>query len=527
MIKSSLYVKTFLYLLISISLFSKSLLFLSDQNNPNIKVPPVVRLTLNANNIGDIEKIAISKLLTEREFTLDPIIVEEDIDILGKLNLVLNNTVIKITNSTDAEIALQFAEEKNINFILNLLKGEITFDYTFYTGLISSTGNGTLYLNNISLSLNNTIIQVRNELEPEKLGPGLQIESVLFNDFDMEFSFNKNGTFEKFLKYFNKNLKTILLKVAENELNKKSVLSNINGHLYDLFKNLKLSIPINNLLKIEENVNISFSMNEEPIIKNNILQVSLEAEIIGDNYIYDVTNNITLPHLFNNTELFTEKAINAIISQFIFNNALDVFTFFGKLNLEITNDTLGISEINVGTISAIISEITKGYKAGQKVKIITNAIKSPVLKLNENNKLKLNLYENLQFFVYNETEYINEDIGTIPIVADSEIEIDATFNVNGDDITLTISSITMLTFEVKKSLVGEINTENVINNFKTFMLFMIGNINNKIKSLIEGLPKPLSFEGILFNEFVAKSYDNYIKLDLSPILDEFTKLYNY
>ena len=523
MIKSSLNMKTFLYLLIFITLFSKSLLFLSEENNRNIRVPPAVRLTLNGNNIADIEKIAISKILTEREFKLGPITLEQDIVILGKLSLVLNNTVIKLTNSTDAKIDLQFAEEKNINFILNLLKGEITFDYTFYTGFISSTGNATLYLNNISLSLNNTFIQVRNELEPEKFGPGLQIESILLNDLDIDFAFTKKGTFEKLLKYFIKNLKTIILKVAENQINKKSLLSKINGFLYDLLKNIKLSIPINNLLGIEENLNISFSMNEEPIAKNNILQVSLELEIIGDNYIYDETNNITLPHLYNNTELFTEKAINAIISQFIINNALDVVTFLGKLNLEITNDTLGIAEISVGLISALISEITREYKANQKLKIITNAVNSPVIKFNENNKVKLTLYENLQFFVYNQTENINEDIGTIPIVADSELEVEATFNVNGDAISITVSSMTMLTFEVKKSLVGEINSQKVVNNFKTFSFLMLGNVNNKIKSLIDKLPKPLIFEGILINELAAKSYNDCIKIDLSPILDAFTK----
>ena len=134
MIKSSLNMKTFLYLLIFITLFSKSLLFLSEENNRNIRVPPAVRLTLNGNNIADIEKIAISKILTEREFKLGPITLEQDIVILGKLSLVLNNTVIKLTNSTDAKIDLQFAEEKNINFILNLLKGEITYEENISNG---------------------------------------------------------------------------------------------------------------------------------------------------------------------------------------------------------------------------------------------------------------------------------------------------------------------------------------------------------------------------------------------------------
>ena len=487
---------------------------------------PTLRLSLNGNNLGEIEKYAIEKLLTEREIPIEPIVVSEDIDFLGKLDLVLNNTIIKITNMTDAEISLTFAEKKKINFILNIYKGEIYFDYIFYTGLISGSGNGTLIINNISLSLNNTIIQVPNEHEPEKMGPGLKIDGAIFNELDMNISFSKNGTLEKFLKYFNKNLKTIVLKIAEHELNKKDMLKNINDMIYNLFKNISLSIPIDNILQVEENVNISFSMNEEPIIKNNSLEISLEAELKGDYYIYNNTNNISLPHIINNTSLFTEKTINGIVSQFIINNVLDYIYYLGMLNLEITNDTIGLTEINVGTISAIIPEIRNGYKTEQKLKIITKALESPILKSNNNNKLNLKLFENLKFFIFNETQYLNEDIGTIPIDADSEIEIDATFIFNDTNIQLTLTSVSMITFEVKNSLVGEIDTERVISNFKTFMIFMIGSINDNIKKLIDDLPKPFNFEDLNLSELVVQSYDNYLKFDLSPTMSNLTKLFS-
>ena len=510
--------KISIYLFVFVCLFSKSFLFFLPE-------PPVIRLALNGSNLGDIERIVVAKLLKEREISLDPVNYTDNIQILGKMNISLDNIVIKITNSTDAEISLTFAEEKNINFILNLLQGEITFTYNFYTGLVSSSGNGTAYLNNISLSLNNTVIQVKNDHEPEKFGPGIQIDSVAFNDMDLKFSFDKNGTLEKLLKYINKNFKVLLLKIAENELNKESFLSSINDKLLDVFKSIELNIPIDNLLKIENNLNISFSMNEEPIIKNNTLEVSLEGRLTGDSYTYYDVNNITLPHIYNNTELFTQKSINSVVSQFIFNNALDFMKYYGIFDLVITNDTLGLSEINVGLISIIINEMTKVYNSSQKVKIITNATDSPILRLNENNKIIVNLFQNVKFFVYNQTEkYGNEDIGTIAVDANTELEVEATFNVKDDKIELTVSSITMLTFDVINSLIGEINIQKVKDNFKNACTLMIlPTINNKIKELIDSLPKPLRYQDILFSKLEVQSHVDYLKIDLSPKLDSIFK----
>ena len=511
-----------LYILTIISIFSKSKILLYN-NQLNL---PTLRLALNGKNLGDLEKIVIKKLLTEQEIIIDTIVVSENIEYLGDLELTLNNTIIKITNSTEAELYLSFAEEKNINFILNILNGEIYFDYNFKTVLLSAEGNGMALIKNLSLSLNNTIIQVPNEHEPEKKGPGLRIDGVSFNNIDMNLLFNKNGTFEKLLKYFNKNLKMIVLKIAENELNKKTVLERINRDLYNLFKRMILNIPINYLLKIEDNVNISFSMNEEPIIKNNFLELSLEAELIGDNYKYEENNNITLPHLLNNSDFLTEKTINGILSQFIINNVLDLLFYFGKFNFIITNDTLSIKEINVGSISAFINEITNGYASDQKVKIYANAIDNPLIIIHDKNKLNLKLFENLKFFIFNKTEYIYEDIGTIPIEADSELEIEANFYFNDTNIQLTLTSISMKRFEVRKTLVGEIDSEKVKTNFNSFIPFMIGNINNNINKIIQEILKPIHFEDIIFKELVIQSFENYLKFDLSLILALLNKYFN-
>jgi hypothetical protein len=267
-------------------------------------------------------------------------------------------------------------------------------------------------------------------------------------------------------------------------------------------------------------------MNEEPIIKNNILQLSLETELKGENYIYEEVNNITLPHIINNTKLLSNKTINSVISQFLFNNILDALFFFGKLNLDITNDTIGM-EINVGLISGIIKEIQKGYNASQKVKIMTKAVDNPILKISEQNKLKITLFENLKFFVYNNTNYLSEDIGTIPIDANSNIEIEANFNVNHTEINLVITSISMLTFEVQNSLVGDIDTEKVINNFKTLIGLYMTIINKQISSKIEELPKPFNIEGVLLNELFVQSYEEYLKVNLSPIISNLIKYLKY
>ena len=499
-----------LYILTLLSIFTKTKLILYN-NQTNL---PVLRFTLNGKNLGDIEKIIVKKLLTEQEIIIDQIDVSENIDYLGDLELTLSNTLIKITNSTDAELYLYFAEEKNINFVLNILNGEIFFDYNFTTGLISGEGSAKIFVKNASLFLNNTIIQVQNEYEPEKKSPGLRIDGVSFNNIDMDLFLTKNGTLEKLLKYLNKNLQAITLIIAEKIVNRETALERINNDLYKLCKRMRLNIPLDNLIQADDNLNLSFSMNEEPIIKNNYLELSFEAELKGDGYRYGEKNNITLPHLVNNFDFLTEKEINGVLSQFIINNVLDLLYFFDKFYFIISNDTISSDELNVGSMSVFINELIDVFNVTLDIKIYTKAIDSPIIKFHEKNKFHLKLFENLTFFIFNKTE----DTGVIPIVADSELDIEANFYFNDTNIQLTLTSISMVAFEVKKSLIGEINSENVIKNFNAFNPFFISGINNNIKKIIKELPIPFSFEDINFIKLAIQSFEDYLKFDLSPLL---------
>ena len=183
-------------------------------------------------------------------------------------------------------------------------------------------------------------------------------------------------------------MKHYLLNALRIEIEKQQIIPNINKQLNTILENLNLNVPIK-LKDIDQNLYFSFSVNEKPLIQNNFLEISLQGEIKGDYYSYDKINNISLPCIIDNSSLISEHSINSIISQFIFNNALDSLYYFGKLNFEITNDTLNISELNVGTISIIRYELTKIYKTSQRIKIITSAITSPILNIN-NNILKMN-----------------------------------------------------------------------------------------------------------------------------------------
>ena len=423
-----------------------------------------------------------------------------------------------LTISNNTEANLYFIEEDNINININQLKGKIIFDYQFKSNFISNEGNGTISIDNLKLKVNNTLIQIPNAHEINKEITGIKIDSLIIDDFKLEFIFSKNGTFEKTVKYFYKNLKKFLLNVMEIELNKLDSINNINDKLYNLFRNMNMNIPLK-IMDIDDEINFSFAINEKPIIKNNFIEFSIKGEIKGNNYVYDEINNITIPCIIDNTELISNKTINSIISQFIFNNALDVLYFFGKFYLDITNDTIGISQISVGFLSGFIREITNGYKSNQTAKIITNAIASPLLNINNDNKIKFYLNENITIFVYNETLNENKSIGTIPVVADTVLEMDADFYINDKDIQIKIISIQMISFEVQKSLVGDINIENVKTNFNNLINLYLSRINNEIKNLIDNLKqKIVNYEGINLSDLYAKSYENYLKFDLSPIL---------
>ena len=476
---------------------------------------PIAKIALNGNNLGEIEKIIISKLVSEKK-TLPPFYLSEDIPFLGNISLNLSDNILTISNQSEANI--EFVKEDNLNIITNNIKGEITFNYKFNSKIIESEGNGTILINNIYMKINNKIVQISNTYEPEKKIPGIQIDSIQIDDIELKFYFSKTGTIEKLIKYFYKNLKHYILNVLNIDIEKQQVIQKVNQRLKNIFENFNLNIPIN-LKDVDQKLNFSFSFNEKPLIQNNFLELSLEGEIKGDNYMYDKINNISLPCIINNATLISNYSINSIISQFIFNNVLDSLYYFGKFNLEITNDTMNISELNVGAISLIISELTPKYKTSQKMKIITSAITSPILNIKSNNILKLNLDENIKIFIYNEASYVN-DLGEIAIDADSRLDIIAEFYSNDKEMKLKINSISMLNFDVKKSLVGEINTTDLITRFNYFsnMLFL-SQINNKIKTIIEDLRKKfINYKGINISNIYTKTFENFIKVDISPIL---------
>ena len=85
----------------------------------------------------------------------------------------------------------------------------------------------------------------------------------------------------------------------------------------------------------------------------------------------------------------------------------------------------------------------------------------------------------------------------------------------------------MLSFEVQNSLVGDIDTEKVKKNFKTLIGLYMETINKEISSKIKELPKPLNIEGVLLNELFVQSYEDYLKVDLSPIISNLIKYLKY
>ena len=85
----------------------------------------------------------------------------------------------------------------------------------------------------------------------------------------------------------------------------------------------------------------------------------------------------------------------------------------------------------------------------------------------------------------------------------------------------------MLTFEVQNSLVGDIDTEKVKTNFKNLIGLYMPTINQQISSKIAEIPRPLNIEGVLLNELFVQSYEDYLKVDLSPIISNLIKYFKY
>ena len=102
------------------------------------------------------------------------------------------------------------------------------------------------------------------------------------------------------------------------------------------------------------------------------------------------------------------------------------------------------------------------------------------------------------------------------------------FNINNEIIELKINSIQMLSFEIKNSLVGDVNVENVKKNFNNIIKIYLSQINQKIKDKVENLKQILvNYKGINLSDIFAKSYENYIKVDISPIMVSLFNLIYY
>ena len=77
----------------------------------------------------------------------------------------------------------------------------------------------------------------------------------------------------------------------------------------------------------------------------------------------------------------------------------------------------------------------------------------------------------------------------------------------------------MINFKVTKSLIGEINEVQVISRFSSFSSLILSQINDNLKAYIENIKNfIINVEGIDFSDIFARSYENYIKVDISPVL---------
>jgi len=86
----------------------------------------------------------------------------------------------------------------------------------------------------------------------------------------------------------------------------------------------------------------------------------------------------------------------------------------------------------------------------------------------------------------------------------------------------------MLTFVVKKSLIGEINESNVIKNFNRAVKSYLSLINKNIKNTMNDIKqKMINYHGINLSNSFTNSFDDYIKVDITPILVSLFDLYYY
>lgn len=233
---------------------------------------------------------------------------KQKIDFIGTIELNMTNLKFKFHDLPKDLLNITFVEPNLIQLIINNATASLDFYYIFRSNFYSSEGKATVQLTEISSTFSTKLISIPNEKEKTKKGPGIEIESLLINSAELKFIFENEGPLEQILMAVMASLKSSLIGLINGQFNQ-VYKPLVNSEIHKFLANITLSFPLPNTT-----MTLHYSMNEDPSIQNNGLELSFEGYLTDEKNPYD-KKPYDIPHIGHSD---ADMAIH--LSQYILDN---------------------------------------------------------------------------------------------------------------------------------------------------------------------------------------------------------------
>lgn len=459
-------------------------------------VYPSLKYIINEPQLKDLEIGIIKYFLNNKDFSFPGFNFTQKIDFIGTVQFNMSDSKFRLVDLTDKTFEINFNEPDKISLKVYNVKALIQFYYIFRSNFYSNHGTGKIAIKDTSVTMNTKVLRITNKKEPNKKGPGLEIESFSFDAKDFEFDFEHEGTLEKMIEYILLNAKNAIVEIIKNKFNT-DYRPLVNKQLYNLMENSNLSFPINS------NMTIHYSMNREPQIKKNFLQMEFEAQIKDKNYEYK-GKTIEIPEVKE-----SNYAIDLLLSQYIFDNLFFLLGKQNRFNLLIKSEQVPIA-LTAGLLSNIFPNITQKFDSLYLADIGFEVENPPSIKFIEG-KAMLNLYENLTVYCRKD----NVSKSEFAISGDTDIELLLYINVTQSKIDGKIDSAKMTRFKTTKSTFEQNDDESVVQKSQMIIDAMISLLNMRISEALKNISLPM-IEGVELKNIDVHIHDQYMNIGILP-----------
>lgn len=484
------------------------LLQISQQNEKNIfenKNDSSLVIYLNEQGIKSIQKTILPTIFNSTSIPIPcPAPFETNIDFIGHLKLEIKKLSLKFNEIDDDQLGLEFNEPNSIKLQVQNISGNLNFSYHFTSGFYDSENYGNISFSNLGVNLLSNFTEIKNENQPEKMGPNLIIDSLNIQDNPLlEINFNSSGRMEALIKFFFDLISNSISQEIKQKI-KDTNLTQINSQISEYASKLKLEGTTNN-------VTINYGLNSEPRISKKKLEIALDANLSNnlDNYTY-TGNKYNVPHLFEGHD---NAPVYGIFNQYLLDGAFTLMEKQGKLNTYIVAETVQSDyfSLDVSGISAFFSSITKYYKSSDKVDLDVKSIAPPSIEFKDK-KLLGNFNVTINFLV-RQSEKNGTKISALE--ANFLFKADLDFTIENADLKVKIKSLKIDKMIVINSTIGEVDADKVIRSINTKINIILFAKSSFDIDLSIYLPK---IAGLSFNHTSIIPHEGYLEFEV--IADE-------